>query len=142
MVRGLWSSSNIFPIHIFPVVHYSKLGFTNTPFMKPVYLSLLLLISFTAISQVNTFEYCQIAAENGSDEDPVVEKFLFGYKHQQYADSLLNAFRKEYDLKRRQLYVTDAMNFLGKLGWELHTVYSISPSRSSTTHYYYVMKRK
>ena len=111
--------------------------------MKLVYLSLLLLIAFSATSQVNNLEYCQIAAENGPDEDPVVEKFLFGFKHQQYADSLLKAFRTEKDLKRRQLYVTDAMNFLGTLGWELHTVYSISPSRgSSITHYYYVMKRK
>ena len=111
--------------------------------MKPVYLALFLLISLHATAQEKNFEYCQIAAENGPDEDPVVEKFLFGYKHQQYADSLLKAFREEYQLKkRRHVYVTDAMNFLGGMGWELHSVYSISPSRSSITHYYYVMKRK
>ncbi len=112
--------------------------------MKPVYFSLLFLISFTATSQVNNSEYCQIAAQQwGVDEDPVVEKFLFGFRNKQYADSLLRVFRDEYNLKRsRNLYVTDAMNFLGALGWELHTVYSISPSRSSMAHYYYVMKRK
>lgn len=112
--------------------------------MKPVYLSLFLLFASTVKAQEVKFEYCQIAAESGPDEDPIVEKFLFGYKQQQYADSLLKAFREEYDLKkRRHLYVTDAMNFLGAQGWELHTVYTISPSRSSSlTHYYYVMKRK
>ena len=113
--------------------------------MKPVYLFLLffLLIPFIGTAQEVKFEYCQIAAEAGVDEDPVVEKFLFGYRQKQYADSLLKAFREEYDLKkRRHLYVTDAMNFLGAQGWELHTVYTISASRSSFTHYYYVMKRK
>lgn len=111
--------------------------------MKPVYLTFLVLISFPAFSQNKNFEYCQIAAEGGLDEDPVVEKFLFGYKHQHYADSLLKAFKQEYQVKRYwNLYVTDAVNFLGSLGWELQTVYTVSPSRSTRTHYFYVMKRK
>src|SRR5688572_21552784 len=111
--------------------------------MKPVYLLLLLMISHGSYSQADNLEYCQIAAETGVDEDPVVEKFLFGFKNKQYADSLLKAFREQYDLKkRRHLYVTDAMNFLGTMGWELHTVYSISASRSAFSQYFYVMKRK
>ena len=112
--------------------------------MKPVYLLFFLLISFIGKAQDIKWEYCQIAAESGGiDEDPVVEKFLFGFKNKQYADSLLKAFRDQYDLKKwRHQYVTDAMNFLGTMGWELHTVYSISASRSAFSQYFYVMKRK
>ena len=109
--------------------------------MKALYLSFCCLLWLQASSQQPQFEYCQIVAFDGADKDPEVEEFLFGRHQKNYADSMLKEFRHEYQLKRkRHANATDAMNFLAKLGWELHIVY-IEPSRSAFANYYYVMKR-
>lgn len=110
--------------------------------MKALYISLFSLLTLQAVSQQPRFEYCQIVASSTAGEDPQVESFLFGYHQKRYADSMLKAFRLEFQLKRVwHANATDAMNFLGKSGWELHNVY-LQPGRSSSSHHFYVMKRK
>ncbi|HUR12718.1 MAG TPA: hypothetical protein VM012_15185 [Flavitalea sp.] len=117
--------------------------------MKRIYTSAGLLLfslflsQFTFSQTSDQIKYCQISASSGPDDDAVVEKFLFGFQNQHYADSLMDVFKAQYGIrKRKNLYVTDALNFLSTLGWEFHSVYIVTSHRSVWADYYYVMKRK
>lgn len=124
--------------------------------MKSYYISaLLLLLGIISYSQQQDFEYCQIAAHGDRADDPHVNKFLFGKSHVDYADSLLTAFKAKYlnqarpglSMRNRHYYVTDALNFMKSLGWELETVYTVPPTRTfngltSNALFFYVLKRK
>ena len=124
--------------------------------MKSFYISaLFLLLGIISYSQQQDFEYCQIAAHGDRADDPHVNKFLFGKSHVDYADSLLTAFKEKYvnqarpglSMRNRHYYVTDALNFMKSLGWELETVYTVPPTRTfngltSNALFFYVLKRK
>lgn len=125
--------------------------------MKALFITawLLLTISISSFSQQPDFEYCQIAAHGDRADDPHVNRFLFGKSHIHYADSLLTAFKEKYinqarpglSMRNKHYYVTDALNFMKSLGWELETVYTVPPTRTlngltSNALFFYVLKRK
>ncbi|HYF30962.1 MAG TPA: hypothetical protein VD993_07570 [Chitinophagaceae bacterium] len=103
----------------------------------------------TSVGQHNQeMEVCQVSAKpDYFVDDMIVNEFMFGRHNQKFADSLLSVCtmlhgRKKSNGKSVDLYVTDALNFLAQLGWEVHTVYTTRYRNTSQDAVYYILKRK
>jgi len=104
---------------------------------------LLLVASTKSYSQpIPEIPYCQIVATpNGLNSD--LSAFRFGEKSQRIADSLLGSFKASLSLsKRQQLDVTDALNMMGKMGWELISVFELKGPDRWNEGYIYVLRNR
>jgi hypothetical protein len=108
-----------------------------------LFVLLLIVASSKLFSQsVPDVQYCHIVATpNGMSSDLSVITFLFGQKNQSPANNLLKSFKDSLSIpKGQRLEITDALNIMAKLGWEVISVNKIDDAKLDE-RYIYLFKK-